>query len=105
MSAGQRESGDTKRDMPVRCRTVAQRIRSGEKRAGCIAPEVNAEEPRNPKGMLRGTALPAATQEYRSQPRPANGASRERWAIRWGTATKPSPCSNRDSDWTDRKAW
>jgi hypothetical protein len=104
-SAGQRDSGDTKRDKTVRCRIAEQRIRSGEKREGYTAREVNAAEPQNPNERLRGTALPAAKQECRSQPSRANGASRERRATQWGTETKPSPCSNRDSDWTDRRAW
>src|SRR5216683_2490379 len=59
----------------------------------------------SPQAMLRGTALPAAKQEYRSQPARAHRASRERRATHWVTETKPSPCSNRDSDWTDRRAW
>src|SRR5437016_14492547 len=54
-SAGQRDSGDTKRDKTVRCRTVEQRIRSAEKSEECTAPEANAAEPQNPSEMLRGT--------------------------------------------------
>src|ERR1700676_1541626 len=98
-------SGDRKRDKPVLCSTVEQRIRSGEKREGCTAQEANAVEPQNPNGMLRRRALPAAKQEYQSQLPPAHAASRERRATRWETETKPSPCSNRGSDWTDRRAW
>ncbi len=94
-----------KRDKPVICGTVEQRIRSGGKSEGCTVREANAPEPRNPSEMLRGTSLPAVKQEYRSQPSPAQAASRERRAIRLGIETKPSPCSNRGSDWTDRRAW
>src|SRR5437667_12259576 len=98
-------SGDGERDKPVLCRTVEQRIRSGGKSEGCTVREANASEPRNPSEMLRGTSLPAVKQEYRSKPSPAHAASRERRAIRLGIETKPFPCSNRDSDWTDRRAW
>jgi hypothetical protein len=84
---------------------VEQRIRSGGKSEGCKAREVNASERRKPSVILRGTSRPAVIQEYRSQPSPAHGARRERRAIRWGTETKPSLCSNRDSDWMDRRAW
>src|SRR6266478_8813312 len=98
-------SGDRKRDKPVICSTVEQRIRSGGKSEACTVREANAAEPRNPSEMPPGTSLPAVKQEYRSQPSRAHEASRERRATRWATETKPSPCSNRDSDWTDRRAW
>src|SRR5437660_9583959 len=98
-------SRDRKRDKPVICSTVEQRIRSGGKSEGCTVREANAAEPRNPSERLRGTSLPAVKQEYRSRPSLAHGASRERRATRWETETKPSPCSNRGSDWTDRRAW
>src|SRR5882724_3049828 len=64
-SAGQRDSGDGKRDKPVRCRTAEQRIRSGGKSEGCTTPEANAGEPQNPSGKLRGTRLPVVKREYR----------------------------------------
>src|SRR6266576_2649794 len=98
-------SGDRKRDKPVLCSTVELRIRSGGKSEGCTVREANATEHRNPSEMPRGTSLPAVKQEYRSQLSRAHEASRERRATRWETETKPSPCSNRDSDWTDRRAW
>jgi len=98
-------SRDRKRDKPVICSTVEQRIRSGGKSEGCTVREANAAEPRNPSERLRGTSLPAVKQEYRSRPSLAHGGSRERRATRWETETKPSPCSNRGSDWTDRRAW
>src|SRR5260370_17912170 len=88
-SAGQRDSGDTKRDKRVRCRTVAQRIRSGGKREECTVREANAVEPQNRNEILRGTALPAAKQEYRSQPSPAHAESRERPATRSATVKQP----------------
>src|SRR5216684_4133227 len=100
----ERNDRDTKRDKPVNCRTGEQRIRSGGKSEGCTTREANAAAPRNPSEMLRGTSLPAAKQEYRSQLSPAHGESRERPATRWGIETKPSPCSNRDSDSMDRRA-
>jgi hypothetical protein len=80
-------------------------IRSGEKSEECTVPEANASERRNPSEILRGTSWPAVIQGYRWQPSRAHGASRERPATRWGTGTKPSPCSNRDFDWMDRRAW
>src|ERR1700675_2654159 len=98
------DCGDGKRDRPARCRTVEQRIRSGEKNKGRTVREANASEHRNRSEMLRDTSLPAVIQEFRSQPSPAHEVSRERRATRWETETKPSPCSNRDSDWTDRRA-
>jgi hypothetical protein len=104
-SAGYVDSGDGERDKPVLCSTVEQRIRSGGKSEGCKAREVNASERRKPSVILRGTSRPAVIQQYRSQPSAAHGARRERRAIRWGTETKPSLCSNRDSDWMDRRAW
>src|SRR2546421_2872478 len=104
-SADQRDSGDTNRDKTVRCRTVEQRIRSAEKSEECTAPEANAAEPQNPSEMLRGTLLPEVKQEYRSQPAQARGASRAERGAHSVTAPKPSPCSNRDSDSMDRRAW
>src|SRR5260370_12295748 len=100
MSAGQRDSGDTKRDKPVRCCTVERRIRSAGKREGCIAQEANAAEPQNPSGMLRGTALPAAKQEYRRRPSQAHEMSHVKRAAHSVTVRKPSPCTNRGSDCT-----
>src|SRR5712671_1521405 len=97
--------GDRKRDKPVICSTVEQRIRSEGKSEGCTVREANASEPRNRSEMLRGTSLPAAKQEYRSQPSRAHEASREPRATRWETEPKPSLCSNRDSDSRDRRAW
>ena len=99
------DSGDGKRDKPVRCRTVEQRIRSGGKNEERTALEVNAEGRRNPSEKLRGTVPPGVKREYRSQQSPAHGASRERPATHLGIATKPFSCSNRDSDWMDRRAW
>src|SRR5260370_14251658 len=100
----ERNDRDTKRDKPVRFRTVEQRIRSGGKSEGCTTREANAAAPRNPSEMLRGTSLPAAKQEYRSQLSPAHGESRERPATRGGVGTKPSPCSSHGSGWTGRRA-
>src|ERR1700730_17267588 len=97
-------SRDTTRDRPVRCRTVEQRIRSGGKSEGCKAQEVNAEEARNPSEKLRDMASPGAKQEWRSQLLVAYGALRAKQAAHWETVKKPCPCSNRDFDWTDRRA-
>src|SRR5580704_1459714 len=87
------------------CRTAEQRSRSGGKSEGCTVREENVSEPRNPSEKLRGKLLAAVKQEYRSPPSRALGASRARQAERSETARKPYSCSNRDSDWTDRRAW
>jgi len=104
-SAGYVDSGDGERDKPVLCSTVEQRIRSGGKSEGCKAREVNASERRNPSEILRGTSRPAVIQEYRSQPSREHGTLRGKQGAHSETVRKPCPCSNRDSDWMDRRAW
>src|SRR5260370_11739230 len=54
-SAGQRDSGDTKRDKWGRCRTLAQRITSGGKREEGTVPDVKAVETQNRHDILRST--------------------------------------------------
>ena len=63
LTAGQWDSGDTKRDKPVSCCTVEKRIRSGGKRKACTAREANAVEPRNRSEKLRGKVSPEVRQE------------------------------------------
>ena len=104
-SAGQRDNRDGKIDKAVRCCTVERRIRSRGKREGCRAQEVNAAKPQNPSEMLRCTALPAVKRERPRRPSMAHEESRAQRAARSEIARKPYPCSNRDSDWTGRRAW
>src|SRR5712664_454784 len=105
VDAVERNDRDTKRDKPVHCRTGEQRIRSGGKSEGCTTREANAAAPRNPSEMLRGTSLPAVKQEYRRPPSQAHEMLRAKLGAHSVTAPKPFLCSNRDSDWTDRRAW
>src|SRR4030081_3290725 len=94
----ERNDRDTKRDKPVHCRTVEQRIRSGGKSEGCTVREANAAEPRNPSEMLRGTSLPAVKQECRSPPSQAHEMSHAEREAHSATVPIPFPCSNRGSD-------
>jgi hypothetical protein len=105
MSAGQRGSGDTKRDKTMLCHTVEQRIRSGGKSEGCRVREANASEPRNPSEMLPGTSLPAVKPEYWRPPSQPHAMSHAKRGAHSVTVQKPSPCSNRDFDWMDHRAW
>src|SRR6267378_7101645 len=100
----ERNDRDTKRDKPVHCRTGEQRIRSGGKSEGCTTREANAAAPRNPSEMLRGTSLPSVKPEYLRPPSQAHEMSHAKREAHSVTAPKPFPCSNRESDWTDRRA-
>src|SRR5437879_12055206 len=100
----ERNDRDTKRDKPVHCRTGEQRIRSGGKSEECTTREANAAAPRNPSEMLPGTSLPAVKQEYRRPPSQAHGMSHAKREAHSVTVPKPFPCSNRESDLTDRRA-
>src|SRR5215470_4532826 len=82
-------------EIPVRRRTVQERIRLGKKNEGCRAQGENAAEPANLQSSRRKVRDPKAKTEHRPQASPERATKRAPRVKHLAIARKPSTCSIR----------